>query len=184
MPRLGPDGLDVDAGAVVLDDDEHVRALALQAHRDPARLRLAAREPLRGRLDAVHDGVAQHVLEGRQHALEDLAVEFARAALDDELDLLACLLRGLAHQARQPLGMPLERHHARAHQAALQVGDHAPLLLQQVLGLAIEVAEQALDARDVAHRLGEGARELLDGRVAVELERIEVRAVLGVRPGA
>ena len=35
-------------------------------------------------------------------------------------------------------------------------------LLQQVLPFAIEVAEQPFDARHVAHRLGEGARELLD----------------------
>jgi len=37
----------------------------------------------------VHHGVAQHVLERRQHALEHLPVEFAGGALDDELGALA-----------------------------------------------------------------------------------------------
>ena len=88
---------------------------------------------LLGFLDAVHDGVAQHVLEGRQHALEHLAVELAGGALDDELGALAGVGGRLAHDARQALHVALERHHARAHEAVLQFGDGARLLLQQVL---------------------------------------------------
>ena len=130
-----------------------------------------------GLLDAVHDGVAQHVLERRQHALEHLAVELAGGALDAELGALAGVGGGLAHDARQALHVALERHHARAHQAVLQLGDGARLLLQQVLRVLGEVLEQPLDAGHVVGGLGERARELLDRGVAVELERIEVAAV-------
>ena len=73
--------------------------------------------------------------------------------------------------------MPLERHHARAHEAVLHFGDDATLLLQQVLRVAVELGEQAFDAGHVADGFGERARQLLDVRIAVELERIEIGAV-------
>jgi hypothetical protein len=65
-------------------------------------LRLAARDALGGRFDAVHDGVAQHVLERRQHALEHLPVELAEAPVTTARPL-AGLGGDLAHDARQPL---------------------------------------------------------------------------------
>ncbi len=129
-----------------------------------------------GRFDAVHDGVAQHVLERREHALEHLAVELARGAVDADLDLLAGFGRRLARDAGQALDLALERDHARAHEPALQLGDDAPLLRQQVLHLARLRREQALHARDVRGGLGQRARVLLDRRIAVELERVEVVA--------
>ena len=184
VPRLGADRRDVEARAVVLDGDHDLGALALQSHGDPAGLGLAAHQAILGELDAVHDGVAQHVLEGRQHALEDLPVDLAVAALDHEFDFLAGLLRRLPREARQALAVTLERHHARAHQSVLQLRHDAALLLQQVLALAVHALEQALDARDVADRLGERPRQLLDRRIAVELQRIEVLAPLGRRSGA
>ncbi len=45
-----------------------------------------------------------------------------------ELGLLVRVGGGLAHDARQALHVALERHHARAHQAVLQLGDRAGLL--------------------------------------------------------
>ena len=48
------------------------------------------------------------------------------------------------------------------------------------MSLARQVAEQALDARDVAHRFRKGPGELLDRRIAIELERVEIRTLLGV----
>ena len=168
--------LEVDARAVVGDRDDDFRALALQRHVDHAGLVLAGRDARRRQLDAVDDGVAQHVLERREHALEHLAVEFAGRAVDADLDLLAGLGRGLARDARQALDVALERDHARAHQPALQLGDDAPLLRQQVLHLARLGREQALHARDVRRGLRERARVLLDRGIAVELERVEVVA--------
>ena len=125
-------------------------------------------------------GVAQHVLERRQHALEHLPVELPGRALDLELHFPARFLRRLPDQPPEPLHVALERHHPRTHQAVLQLGDHAALLLQQVLPFPVQVAEQSLDARDVAGRLRERPRELLDRRIAIELQRVEVLAALAV----
>ena len=127
-----------------------------------------------GRLDAVRDRVAQHVLERRHHALEHLAIELAGGAFDLQLGLLVRVGGGLAHDAREALHVTLERNHARAHEAVLQFGDGARLLGQQVLRVLRERFEQLLNAADVVRRFGEAARELLDRGVAVELERIEV----------
>ena len=52
--------------------------------------------------------------------------------------------------AREALHVTLERHHAGAHQAVLQFGDRARLVLQQVLRVLGQRFEQLLDARDVA----------------------------------
>src|SRR6185295_8583544 len=141
---------DVDAAAVVLEDDDHLGAFAMQADADRAALGLAARHALFGRLDAVHDRVAQHVLERRQHAIQHLAVQLAGGADHDEIALLAGVRRDLPHQAAEALHVALERNHARAHQAVLQFSDYARLLQQQVLRFARQILEQAFDALDVA----------------------------------
>ena len=168
--------LEIHARAVVGDGDDDFRALALQRDVDDAGLVLAAGDAGRRQFDAVDDGVADHVLEGRQHPLQHLAVELARGAVDADLHLLAGFGRGLARDAREALNLALERDHARAHEPALQFGNDAALLREQVLDLARLGREQALHARDVRRRLAERARILLDRRVAVELERIEVVA--------
>ncbi len=123
LEALAPDRGEIHAGAVVGDLDDHLGALAMQAHRDAAGLGLVVGEALRRRLDAVHHRIAQHVLERRQHALEHLPVELARGALDHQFGALAGVGRRLAHDARQALHVALERHHAGAHQAVLQLGD-------------------------------------------------------------
>ena len=94
-----------------------------------------------------------------------------------QLGLLVGVGRGLAHDAREALHVALERHHARAHEAVLQLGDRARLLRQQVLRVLGERLEQLLDAADVVGGLRQRARELLDRGIAVELERIEVAAL-------
>src|SRR4029077_12255543 len=85
--------------------------------------------------------------------------------------------RRLAHDAREALHVALERDHARTHQAVLQLGDGARLLLQQVLRVLGESLEQLLNARDVVGSLRERARVLLNRGITVELERIELAAV-------
>ena len=140
------------------------------------RLVLAVLLAFFGRLDAVRHRVAQHVLEGRHHALEHLAIEFAGGALDAELGLLVSIRRRLAHDARQALHVPLEGHHARAHESVLQLGDGARLLGQQVLRVLGEILQQPLDAADVVGGLRQRARELLDRGISIELERIELAA--------
>ena len=176
-PPLVPDRLQVHSPAVVRQAHHDLGAFAVQLENDAAGFRLAAPQALLGLLDPVHDSVAQHVLEGRQHALEHLPIELAGGAFDDQLGALAGFRGRLPHDARETLHVALERHHARAHQAVLQLSDRARLMLQQVLGLLREVLEQLLDARHVVGGLGKGARELLNGRIAVQLERIELAAV-------
>ena len=135
--------------------------------------------PHRGLLDAVRDRVAQQVLERRQHRLEHLPVDLVALAVDDELRLLAGVGARLTHDALQARHVPVERHHARLHEAVLQIGSHARLLRQQRVGLVREAVQQLVDARDVVRRLRERARQLLNRRVAIELERVE--AALDVR---
>ena len=161
---LFADQLDVDAAAIVGDHDHHFRAVALQADGDAADIRLAQRGAPLGRLDAVHHGIAQHVLERRHHALQHLPIEFRRRALHHQLGALAGVVGRLAHQPRQSLHVALERHHARAHQAVLQFGDDARLLRQQVLRLAGQRLQQALDAGDVARGLRPARARTAAGR--------------------
>ncbi len=99
--RLLADQLDVDAGAVVRDHDDDLGAVALQADRNAAHVWFAERRALLRRFDAVHDGVAQHVLERRYHALQHLPVEFRGRALHRQLGALAGIVRRLPHQPRQ-----------------------------------------------------------------------------------
>ena len=149
----------------------------MQLEDDAARFGLAGADALFGLLDTVHDRITQHVLERRQHALQHLAIELAGGAFDDELGALAGVGRGLPHDTRESLHVALEGHHARPHEAVLQLGDGARLLLQQGLRVLRQVLQQLLDARDVVRGLGQRARELLDRGVAVELERVELAAV-------
>ena len=168
----------VEAAAVVGDVDDDLGALAADRDADRARGRLAHHLALGGGLEAVDHRVAQHVLEGRQHLLQDLPVQVA-AADDAEFGELALVLRRLAHQAGEPGTVLVEGHHAGAHQLVLQLGGGPGLLHQQPLRVGAEVVQQVLDAAHVAGRLGEAARQLLDAGVPVQFQRIE----LGFLPG-
>jgi hypothetical protein len=128
----------------------------------------------------VHDGVAQHVLQRREHARKDLSIEFAGRPFDHQFNLFLRFCGGLADDAGQALHVPLEGDHARAHQSVLHLDDGAALLLQQALRIAGQRLEQLLDAGHVARRLRETTRELLDRRVTVQFERIEIRAMAGL----
>jgi hypothetical protein len=156
--------LDVDAGAVVGHHDDHLGAVARQADRDAAHVRFAERRAALGRLDAMHDRVAQHVLERRHHALEHLTIELGRGPLHDELRPLAGVVGRLTHEPGEPLHVALEGNHARAHQAVLQLGDGASLLGQEVLRLPRERLQQSLDAGDVARGLGRARASIAGSR--------------------
>ena len=171
--RLAADRLAVHAATVVGHAQHDFGRFTADRDVDGTLGRLAGGLALLGRLDAVRERVAQHVLERRLHALEQVAVHFAVRAVDLELGALGDFVCGLAQRAAQVRHQRIEWHHARAHEAFLQVGTHARLLQQQGLGLARLVVEQVLDRDQVGHRLAERARELLQLREAVELERIE-----------
>jgi hypothetical protein len=98
----------------------------------------------------MHYAIAQQMLQRRQHALQHLAIQFAGSAFHRQFRLLAAISSRLAHDARQPLHVAAKGHHARVHQAVLQISDDAPLLLQLVLGLGHQRTQQLLQAGDVA----------------------------------
>ena len=122
----------------------------------------------------MHDGIAQHVLQRRNHPLQHLPIEFRGGALHRKLRPFAGIVRRLPHQSRQALHVALEGHHARAHQTVLQLGDDPRLLRQQALRLARQSLQQSLNTGDVARSLGKRARELLQRGVAVQFEWIEI----------
>ena len=107
-------------------------------------LGLAALAPHAGLLDTVRDRVAQQMLERRQHRLEHLPVDLVAFAFDDELRLLTRVGARLTHDALQARHVPLERHHARLHEPALQIRGHARLLRQQRIGFVREAVQSSL----------------------------------------
>ena len=72
--------------------------------------------------------IAQHVLQRRDHTLEQAPVELALCVVGVELHFLAELAGYLANDTSQTRQQTTERHHARAHEAFLQLGIDARLL--------------------------------------------------------
>jgi hypothetical protein len=124
-------------------------------------------------LDAVRDAVAQQVLEGADHAFEHAAVDFDRAADDVQPHLLAGVLGRLAHHAVQAVGQALELDHARAQQVVLQLARQPCLRRQLVFGRLQRALQAALHGGHVVDRLGHHARQFLEAREAVHLQRVE-----------
>ena len=100
------------------------------------------------------------------------------APVDFQLGLLAQLARDLAHDAVEALVQVGERHRAHAHQLLLHLAVDARLLLQRGVGVADVLLQALLDRADVVQALGHQARQLLQARVAVELQRVEVALFL------
>lgn len=118
-------------------------------------------------------GVTQHVFQRRGHAFQHVAIHLAFSVADDEFHVLAQLAGHLADDAFQTRQHPFERHHARAHQAFLQFGVDAALLLQQVFRVLIGPVEGFLEVEQVGGGFEQGAGQLLQLRVAVHFQRIE-----------
>lgn len=119
--RAGEQRVSVETRAVVgdLDADAAVRLLDDEPYR-PAR-RLAGREAHFGRLDAMIDGVADHVRERVSQLLGDARVDLDVAALDDELHLFPARPRRVARDAREWPEARLDAHVTRPEHEALQV---------------------------------------------------------------
>ena len=120
------------------------------------------------RLDAVIDGVAQHVQQRVGELLQDRAVELDLGAADLHLDLLAELARDVARGARQPLGDERERRHPHRHHLVVQVlHDRVEPVHALVEGRARVLRERPAhlaDARggedELAHRVEEAVEDL------------------------
>jgi len=173
------DGVAIETGAVVGYPHQYFSALAADVDRDGTFHRLADGDALGGILDAVRERVAQHVLERRLHALHHAAIHFTLCAFHAQLRALAEFVGGPAQRAAQVRHHRLERHHARTHQAVLQIGVDTRLLQQQRFGLARLIVQDVLDRGQVRHRFRERARILLQVGEAVEFQRIERRAFAG-----
>ena len=146
----------------------------MQADGDLALLRLAGGAALFRRFRAMGHRVAQHVFQRRDHAVEDVAVQFAVGAFQSQVDLLAGIHAGLADHAAQARHQAIERHHARAHQAVLQLRTDTRLLLQQRIVLARQIVQHALQATQVGRRFVQRAAELLQGGEPIQFQRVEL----------
>ena len=89
LGRLQTHRFDVDARTVIADLDDDVATFAGQAQVDATGGRLAEAAAHLSRLDAVIHGVAKHVFQRRDHALEQVAVQLAFRVERSELHILA-----------------------------------------------------------------------------------------------
>ncbi len=162
LDDLGAEPFEVDAAAVVAEDDlEHPRAVAgLQA--DRRHRRLAGGAAILGRLDAVVQGVADQVVERRLEPVEDVAVDAGGLAVDLEPRLLAQLAGQVADQAREAADAVGQRPHPAGQHLVVQpagevlagVGERLDRLdrlaqaLQVLGGLARALASSSCPAAD------------------------------------
>ena len=184
LARLGADRRDVEAGAVVLDDDHDLGTLALQAHGDAARLRLAAREPLRR--------PSRCRARRRCAACARTAAACARAPAGrvrrpPSTTSSTCLPASCAAWRTRRVRRCACRWNGTMRvriRPSCRSATTRPCCCSRFCASRLRLSSRPSMLADVAHRLGERARELLDGRIAVELERIEVGAALRRPPGA
>ena len=182
LDGAGADARGIQPAAVVVEGHGHVVAGLAHVNGDGAGGFLAPAGAHGGLLDAVHHAVAQEVLEGGRHAIQNASVHFNGAAGDFELDGLAGFLGGLAHHAVQALGDAFELHHARAQQIALEFARLARLRHKIVFAGVERALQGALHGGHVVHGLGHHAGEFLHAGETVELQRVEVLlGVLGER---
>ncbi len=165
---------EVDAGAVVGELDHHFVADLPHRQRDLAGLRLAGVAARLARLDAVVERVAQQVLERADQLFQHRAVELDLRAVDLEVGALVELLRGRAQDPVQALGQAAERHRADREQPLLHLARQPRLREQRRVGVVEVLEQRLLHRRHVVDAFGERARQLLEARVAVELQRIEL----------
>ncbi len=116
------------------------------------------------------------MLKGGHHAFEHAAVHFDRAIDDVEADLLARFLGRLAHHAVEAIREAVELDHARAQQVVLQLTCEPRLSRKLVFGGLHGALEAAMHGGDVVDRLGQHARQFLEAREAIHLQRIEALA--------
>ena len=159
----------VHAAAVVLDGDHDHPVGVAGVEAELALGRLADRDALLGRLDAVVEGVADEVAQRVADLLEDGPVELGLLALDDQRDLLAQLRRHVAHDAREAVEDALDRQHAQAGDLVLELAGDPAELLGALLGLAGDgvVAEDVVELAGLAQQAG-----LLGDELAHEVHEV------------
>ena len=135
--------------AIVVHVEYYVAAFIGQFQADQPLLRLAAGMAHVGRFQAMVDGIAQHMLQGRNHAFQNVAIDLGFGIDHAEFNLLAQLAGNLAHHPFEARQYALERHHARAHQALLQLRVHPRLFLQQPVGVLVAGRQGRLEVEQI-----------------------------------
>jgi hypothetical protein len=93
---------------------------------------LARRQPVRGRLDAMIDSVADHVDQRIAQLVDQLPVELGVLAPQHQADLFALRTRDVAHQSRHLAEQASHRNHAQRHGVVLQTAGDAHQLAHGV----------------------------------------------------
>ena len=118
--------------------------------------------------------IAQQMLERTDELFEHRPVELGLAAVNFEVRALVELARRRAQDPVETLGQAAEGYGANREQPLLHVARQARLRNQRDVGIVEVLEERLLHRRHVVHALGERPRQLLEARVPIELERIEV----------
>ena len=170
----GADQSGIETFAIIGQGQDDFIAFLSQFQRDFADFRLAGSQSLLTTFDAVRHGIAQHVLERRQHLVEDRTVNIDLTIGNVEIGAFADILGGLPDDPVKTVGLAGERNHPDGHQFLLQAAVQTRLGDDRRVGV-IQVFQQVLlYRRNVVHRLGHEARQFLEAREAVEFERIEL----------
>ena len=119
--RRCADAREIEAAAVVRYFDANLTGDVGRGDADRAAGGLAGGDASRGAFEPMIGAIADEVRHRIAQHLDELPVEFAVAAIDDERDLLAEFAREIACEARQTGEQPIERLHARAHHLVLQI---------------------------------------------------------------
>ena len=135
--RLGRDGLQIEAAAVVGEADHDVAALVPGGEADAAALGLAGEAPLGRAFQPVVGRVPHHVGEGIPDMLQDLPVELGVAAIEHELDVLAQIVGEIADETRQPRPGIADGLQPGPHHRLLQLGGDPVEALDGVGEIAI-----------------------------------------------
>ena len=145
----------------------------MQIQGNGARLWLAFLPPLLGRFDAMGDGIAQHMLQGRNHMLQHRTLHLGFRAGEGQFRLPAQFLGGLTDHPPQPGHHALKGHHPGLHQSLLDFFLDLGLLIQQEADFLGMILHGVLQVGQIVDALHQGTGQLLQFREAVQFQRIE-----------
>ena len=164
LGRLRAHGVDVDAPAVVGDRDDHLGPELHGVQPDRCLGRLARGLALRGRFDAVVDGVAHEVQQRVGQLVQHATVELGVAAPHVPADLLVLGTGQVTHSAVQLVGDGGDGHHASAHRPVLQLVHGPGQVVELCAGRRVDaelIFEHASQAKVRGGRFADQANQLV-----------------------
>ena len=117
--------------------------------------------------------IAQQVFERSDQFFQHGAIELDLRSAYLEIRALVELLGCLTENAVETLRQAAEGHRANRKQLLLHVAGKPRLRQERRVGLVEILQQRLLDRRNVIDAFGEASRQLLESRVAVELQGIE-----------